>query len=126
MSGSGCRQTLLDHGGCDKADAASPVLGGRVEHVVHGEAIGVRRGELVELRLEQNVLEGHVGVDERHFGEIEGVLESSSDDLLLWQTCNMSAVIRYSRRRGQTRLTSMGVMPVPPAIMPMLVARSGE
>lgn len=108
---------LLDHSSVDKADSSSPVGGRRVENVVYVEALGVLGRERVELGLEENILVRYVGVDEGELGGIERVLERSTDDLL-WDKCERKG---YSMSSGRRR-TSMGVIPVPPAIMPMALA----
>lgn len=74
---------LLDHVGRDEAYALSPAGRWVVEDVVDLEAVRVLGFELIEFCLEQDVLGRHVGVDERDGGEIEWILESRTDDLLL-------------------------------------------
>ena len=74
-------EVFLDLLLCDEADTALPLRRRVVEDVEHFKAVLVLLRELVELRAEKDVLDVHIGVDERELRTVEWVLERRSDDL---------------------------------------------
>jgi hypothetical protein len=86
---------LLDHIGRNEADAAVPLLGRVVEHVVDAE-LGVLGGERIEILFEQDILRVDVGEDEVHFGVV--TLATAADDGLddLQHGCDASATCDHA------------------------------
>lgn len=66
----------------DVAAVADPLLGGVVEDVEGTEALGVGVLEVLELRLEQDVLVADVAVDDCYLGLVVGVVKDGAAELV--------------------------------------------
>lgn len=66
----------------DEALALRPVLRGLVEDVKGAETVGELVLELLEFRLEQDIIGGDVAEDERDLGLVLGVLEDGAGELV--------------------------------------------
>lgn len=61
--------TYRDHVGRHETNTTSPSLRRLVQHIVHTESLVLSR-QRVQILLQQNILLGHVGEDQVHFGTV--------------------------------------------------------
>lgn len=93
------RNHILGH----KPDTSIPALCRRdIQNVVNLKPLGVRIGQFIQLRFEQDVFEPYVGVDERDFGLVLWVLHDGTNNLQ--HRGNASATSDHSEVRNESRL----------------------